>query len=319
MLFISEREAASLVSLADAIEAVEAAFAALDAGNAQLFPVVSATGLAPEQRWAVKSGRYGGSAIGCKVGTYWPENRGRGLPTHGSTVLLLDPSTGYPGAVVEASYLTALRTAAADAVAVKHLARPEASRLAVIGAGHQAWFDLQAVALVRSLDEVRIWSRNPAHAAEFTARAVAAGYPARALELREALDGADVIVTATSATGPLFRPDWVSPGTHISAMGSDAPGKQELPVELILAARVVVDVIAQSLSIGECQTAHRAGKLESARLTPLGAVIRGAAAGRVSANDVTVFDSSGMAIQDLAVCARAVSRAQASGRGRAIR
>jgi ornithine cyclodeaminase len=318
MLFISEQEAAELVTLADAIEAVEAAFAELEAGEAQLFPVVSATGSSPQQKWAIKSGRNDSGAIGCKVGTYWPENRIRGSATHASTVLLLDPSTGYPAAVVQASYLTALRTAAADAVAVKHLARPQASRLAVLGAGHQAWFDLQAISVVRPLGEVRVWSRTPGRAAEFVSRALAAGYHARALGLREALDGADIVVTATAATGALFPSQWISPGTHVSAMGADAPGKQELPIGLLTAARLFVDVIAQSISIGECQHAHRAGELDLARITPLGAVIRGATPGRLSADEITVFDSSGIAIQDLAVCARAVSLARETGRGKVI-
>lgn len=318
MLFISEQEAAGLVTMADAIEVVEAALAELDAGKAELFPVVSAVGSSPQQRWAVKSGRNDSGALGCKVGTYWPENRGRGLATHASTVLLLDPGTGYPAAVVQASYLTALRTAAADAVAVKHLARPESSRLAIVGAGHQAWFDMQAIGLVRSLDEVRVWSRSGERAAEFAARALAAGFPARALELRETLDGADIVVTATAANGALFPPEWISAGTHVSAMGADSPGKQELAIALVMAGRVFVDVVAQSVSIGECQAAYRSAGLDRARLTPLGAVVRGAADGRTSADELTIFDSSGTAIQDLAVCARAVTRAREAGRGRVV-
>jgi ornithine cyclodeaminase len=312
VLFISEREAEQLVSLADAIEAVEAAFGALEAGEAESFPVISAWGMSHEQRWAIKAGRSDTGTIGCKIGTYWPHNLERGLEAHASTVLLLDPQTGHPLAVIRASYLTALRTAAADAIGVRHLARPDASRLALVGSGHQAWFDLQAIGLVRALQDIRVWNRNPERAREFAARACAAGYPARPLALQNALDGADIVVTATAAIGPLFAPEWVSPGAHISAMGADAPGKQELPTELLARARVFVDVIAQSVTIGECQSAYRAGLLDCARLTTLGAVIRGEAPGRSSPDELTVFDSSGTAIQDLSVCARAVAGLQAS-------
>jgi len=310
MLFVTEDEARSLLSLPAAIESVEEGFVQLDEGSAQALPVVGAAGLQDGQRWGVKSGRNLKTAtLGCKLGSYWSGNPARGLPAHGSTVLLLDPATGFVSAVVQAAHLTALRTAAADAIAVRQLARRNASTLTILGAGHQAFFDLRAIALMRSLERVLIWSRTAAHAERFATRGRAEGYPCEVSTLRAAVESADIITTVTAATGPLFDAAWVRPGTHVSAMGADARGKQELPVSLVAHGRLFADVVEQSITIGEFQSAHHAGTCDPADIRTLGSLLRGLEPGRTSDDEITIFDSSGTAIQDLAVCAAVVRAA----------
>jgi alanine dehydrogenase len=303
MQVLSEAAIRPAVDILAVIQVIEEVFASLAAGRAQVFPVVSGHGLSEADRFSVKSGLLADRGlVGMKVGTYWPGNRAQGLPNHGSTTFLLDAHTGAPRAAVSATYLTALRTAAADAIAVKHLARAEASSVAVIGAGHQAWYDLLAVAKVRALREVRVWSRNPERAADFARRAQAElGLAATATGIEAAVRSADVVLTVTASRAALVQRDWISAGAHVSAMGADAPGKQELDVNLVAAARLFADVPAQSVVIGEFQAACRAGLVRQEDIGMLGAVISGTARGRVDAREITIFDSSGIALQDLAV------------------
>ncbi len=314
MLYLRESAAARLISLDEAIEVVESAFAAIADGSARTFPVASAEGLDSSERWAVKSGYDRKAAtIGFKVGSNWPGNHGKGLPTHGSTVALLDPLTGFTSAVIGAAHLTVLRTAAADAVAVKHLARPDAQILAVLGAGHQAFWNAKAVAQVRTLTEIRVANRNPARAEEMAAALRGEGLPAQAMSAELAIRGADLMTTATTAKEPLFEAHWVNPGTHISAMGADSFGKQELPVPLLERALLFCDIPEQSVTIGEFQNLSKASLKVVPPITRIGDVINAARPGRTALDEITIFDSSGMAIQDLAICRAALEKAQRQG------
>ena len=319
MLIIDEETALRAVTMTDAIAAIEHAFVALEQGQAKAFPVVTGHGSATDTSFAIKSGVISDRGlIGLKVGTYWPVNRSAGLPSHGSTTLFLDPATGFPRALVSASGLTAIRTAAADAVAVKYLARPNATTLGIIGAGHQAWYDVLAIREVRAIRQVMVWNRDPRRAEAFAARVrTELGLGAEAASIESTLRNADIVVTATAASEPLVAPQWVRPGTHISAMGADAPGKQELDVDLTASAFLVADIVQQSLTIGEFEAAGHARRITADDINTLGSVILG----RVSplAGAVTVFDSSGMAVQDLAIGALAIDRAMALGLGREIK
>ncbi len=314
MLIVSEETARRVVGLDDALAAVEACYIALHRGQARLFPVVMGEGTDPGTRFGVKTGLdIHRRAPGLKVGSYWPANRAAGLPSHGSTTLLLDDATGFPRALVASTHLTALRTAAADASAVRRLSRPDAARLAILGAGHQAMSDLRAVAAVRPLSQVRVWSRSEAASEAFAAAASAQGFPARASGLEAAVREAELIVTATPSQAPLFPADWVAPGVHLSAMGADARGKQELDPALLERARLFADVVEQALTIGEFEAAATQGRIRAEDVTPLGAVIAGDAPGRTDPGEITVFDSSGMALQDIAIGLAALERAQAQG------
>jgi ornithine cyclodeaminase len=314
MKFVSEDVAGRVVSMAEAIAEVEAMFVEHGRGLAEVFPVVQGRGPETDTSFSVKSGLIAGSRkVGLKVGSYWPSNRARGLAAHASTTLLLDPDTGYPEALVAASHLTCLRTAASDAVAVKHLSRPDSRTLAVFGAGHQAWFEVLAVREVRPIGRVFVVNRS-GPAAEAFARRIREelGLEASGASARDALAEADIVVTVTASRGPLFSAALVRPGTHVSAMGADQPGKQELDTALLAGAALFADVPAQSVSIGECEAAFKAGLVDAGRITPIGAVLNGEA-GRTSPDQVTVYDSSGMALQDLAVASLALRKAEEQG------
>ena len=314
MYVVPEPVAAELLTIDDAIAAVHEGFISLDARKATVFPVSMGSGPDGMSRFGAKSGRIDGVALGVKVGTYWPQNAGRGIPAHGSTVLLLEEATGLPLAVVGASHLTALRTAAGNAVATRALARPAAKSLLVIGTGHQAFYEAVAVSRVRKLDEVMVWGRNESRAAELADKLRTAGLPARAERLEMALGRADLIATVTASHEALIDIPGVRPGTHISAMGSDTAGKQELGVALVRAARLFADVPSQSVTIGELQHAVAQGLVAADSITPIGAVLSGRKPGRTRDDEITIFDSSGTAIQDLAVCSRALTLALAAGR-----
>lgn len=312
MIFsVSEEVAKTVVSLEDAIGLTEAAFASLDRGESRLFPAAFGQGSEAGTRFGAKLGFDGVNGTpGLKVGSYWPGNRARGIGAHGSTTLLLDDATGLPRAFVAATHLTALRTAAADAVAVKHLARPEATVLALFGTGHQAYWEARAIACVRPLGEILVVGRDPASAGRLAERLAAEGLPANAASAETALDRADIVATVTASREPLFPAELVRSGTHVSAMGADGVGKQELDPRLGERALLCADHPAQSVIMGEFQ--HMSTAAQSA-IVSLGAVINGKAGGRRDAGDVTVFDSSGVALQDLVIAALALARAQEAG------
>ena len=314
--FVSEAVAREVVSMAEAINAVAGAFQALHHGRASLFPVVMAHGCQEGTRFGVKSGLIqDGRVVGLKVGSYWPGNRARKLPAHGSTTLLLDDETGYPRAVVAATHLTAVRTAAIDGVATRALARSNASRVALVGAGHQAWYELLALREVLPITKVSVWNRGPESARGLARRArEELSLETEVTSLEAAIRQADIVVTATAASGPLFPADWVRPGTHISAMGADARGKQELDPHLVARSIKVADDVAQSLTIGEFEAAHLAGLIGANDIETLGAVLDGGGRGRQHDDDITIFDSSGTALQDLAIAELALSAALRSGR-----
>ncbi|MDG6105016.1 ornithine cyclodeaminase family protein [Dactylosporangium aurantiacum] len=310
MRLLSERRSAELVSDELALAAAREAF--LAARDGATFPVVAGHGIDPANRFTVKSGAMA-TAAGVKIGSYWPGNDALGLARHGSVVVVLDQGTGRVAAVVEAAAANAYRTAAADALAVQTLARADARVLTVIGTGHQALHEARAVSRTRPFGTVLIAGRRQ-DAADAMARRLRQVTTA-SVEVAGIEDGcraADVLVTATTARQPLFAAEWIRPGTHISAMGADAAGKQELPAGLYGRGRLFCDLTGQSRAIGEFQHAPR-----TAAITPLGDVLHGTSAGRTGDDEITVFDSSGFALQDLALAVALLARdAQTTAGGR---
>lgn len=293
MILITEEQSAAIASHELAYPAVRAALiAACDPGAAS-FPVVLGHASDPRNRFTIKSAA-DASFTGLKVGSYFPTNDAASLPRHNSIILLFDQERGRIGAIVEGGTLNAYRTAAADAVATDSLARQDARVLALFGTGHQAEYEAQAVARVRRLDRVLVVGRSPDRTETLVARLRAQGLAAEASGAEDACRAADIIVTATTATTPLFREEWVRPGTHVSSMGSDATGKQELPPGLLSRARLFCDLPEQSRRIGEFQ--HAAPEAD---LKAIGRVLTGEEPGRRSAQEITVFDSSGLSLQDL--------------------
>lgn len=293
MIQVSEETSAAIVTHEMAFGAARQALIAACDPVSESFPVVLGHGSDPANRFTVKSGTTA-KVAGLKVGSYFPGNDALGLPRHNSLILLFDQSRGRIGAAIEGGRLNAYRTAAADAVATDALARPDAQVLALFGTGHQAEYEALALARIRNLRRILVVGRSPEKSERFIERLKAAGLPAERANAEEACAQADIIVTATNATEALFRAEWVRPGTHVSTMGSDRTGKQELPPELLRSARLFCDLPSQSRAIGEFQHAP-----PGAPIVAIGDVLAGRTAGRSSAEEITVFDSSGISLQDL--------------------
>ncbi|MES2335389.1 MAG: iminosuccinate reductase BhcD [Pseudomonadota bacterium] len=314
MLIVPEALIASLVTPEDAFRAVEACFAAMARGEARNFPVVREA-LGEGRQYGFKSGldRAAG-VVGVKAGGYFPGNAAKALINHQSSVFLFDPDTGRPVAMVGGNLLTALRTAAAAAIAIDRLARPEAEVLGIVGAGHQAGFQLRAAARVRRFRRVIAWNLHPEMLPKLGAVAAEIGLPFEAVPL-DRMREAEVIVTITSSPAASLLAAHVAPGTHLSCMGTDTQGKQEVEPALVAAASVFTDEVAQSVTIGEAQHAVGAGLLQAGAIRPLGDVLTGADPGRRRAGEVTLYDGTGVALQDLAVASVAVTRARERGLG----
>lgn len=313
MLVISDEEASRLATPELVTDAVKQALVAAADGSGEINPVVIGRGFEPGHTYSIKSGSASGAGLlGLKVGSYWPRNDAVGLPRHGSTILLIDSSTGHISAAIGARLTNGPRTAAADALATSALARPDASTLAVIGTGAQAAYEIAALARAVRPGEVLVASRDPGKARRFCAQVEERhGIAARPAGVEEACRSADIVVTATPARAPLFEAEWIRPGTHVSSMGSDQAGKQELPPGLLRRAKLFCDLPDQAFAIGELQHARDAVAAGEAAVTAIGDVLSGRAVGRESNDEITVFDSSGLALQDLFVGAALVEAALA--------
>jgi alanine dehydrogenase len=314
MLIVPEREIATLMSRAAAFDAVEKVFAAMASGAAYNFPVIREAIGHEDALYGFKGGfDRAGLTLGLKAGGYWPHNHEkRGLINHQSTIFLFDPDMGKVAAMVGGNLLTALRTAAASSVSIRHLARKDARVIGMVGAGHQARFQLRAALEQGSFEKVIGWNLHPEMLPGLAEVAEAAQVPFEAVPLARMRE-AGVIITIASSHAAILMADHVSPGTHIACMGTDTKGKQELEPALLARATVFTDEVAQSISIGEAQHAIAAGLIQKADITQLGEVINGTHPGRTSADQITLFDGTGVGLQDLAVAAAVVDLARASG------
>jgi alanine dehydrogenase len=251
-----------------------------------------------------------------------PQNPRRGLPSVMGVVLLNEARTGRLLAILDGEWLTKVRTAAAAAVASKALARPRARVMGLVGCGAQAPYQVLAVAEVFRIKEVRLWGYRP-HEAPALARRLRRYLPGVVLRpvstVREAASGVDILTTVTPSSQPLVKAAWVSLGTHINAIGADAPGKQELEHRLLKQACIVVDEPEQACHGGEINTAIRRGILTPRAIqASLGEVLSGKRPGRKAAHTITVFDSTGLAIHDVALAHAAYRLAVRRGLGRKL-
>lgn len=327
---LNEGEVRSLVTVPMALEAVEAAYAQKHAGQASVWPLLFHEFVDGVRDMDLKSGNLDGDGIwGLKAISCYQDNPEQGLPVYHGTSLVFDFETGAPKAVLNAMPITRFRTGAAGAVGAKWLARADAATLVVCGDGGLCPYLIVANLLALPQLE-RVVVTNPLHGETDAGRLDAISVEVAALlgeagtnvvaprietaGLAEAVSQADVIMCATPARTPYLRAEWVRPGTHVSCVGADKPGKQEAESALLAGARVVVDDVRQCLTVGECEIPHVEGAL-SAELDEIGAVIAGDAPGRTSDDEITVFDSTGLSLQDLATIARIVSRAEAEGVG----
>lgn len=264
----------------------------------------------------------GDEALGAKLVSVFPGNPARGLESHYGLVMLFDPGTGRPQAVMDGTFITTARTAAVSAVSVDLLARPDAAVLAVIGSGVQARAHLWALAGVRRFREARVCSRNPDHARALAASAAPhLPFPVAAVERAEAAcRDADVIVTATSAAEPVVRRGWIAPGAHIAAVGSSTPDARELDSQTVRDALLVVDSRTGALAeAGDVLTPLKEGHIGPDHIhAELGEILAGRSPGRAAAEQITVYKSLGMAVQDLAAARLALTRARELGIGRIV-
>jgi alanine dehydrogenase len=319
ILVLSRGDVLDLLSLRDCIDAVERAFR-LHAEGRTLGPgVLSVT--AADGGFHIKAAGLVGerSYFAAKTNGNFPANPGRfGLPTIQGVVVLADAGTGVPLAVIESGSVTALRTGAATGVAARVLARRDARTATIVGCGVQGEMQLAAVATVLPLQRAWVVDVEPTRAESLAARA-RAGLGIEVLatkDLREALRHSDVCVTCTPARRAVVAVGDVAPGTFIAAVGADARGKQELEPALVASATVVVDVLAQCAEIGELQHVLAAGLMAREQVhAELGEVVIGRRPGRTRSDEITIFDSSGTALQDVAAAIAVYERARATGRG----
>lgn len=319
MLIVNEQTCQEVVGRSDAFEAVEKVFSAMASEDAYNFPVIREAIGHADALYGFKSGfDRAGMSLGVKSGGYWPGNIDKGLTNHQSTVFLFDPDTGQLAALVGGNYLTAVRTAASSAVSIAHLSRKNSRVLGMIGAGHQAGFQLRAAAEQRDFEKVLAWNHHPEMLPKLEQVAREIGLPFEVAEREQVCAQADVIITITSSHQPLLERDWIRPGTHIACMGTDTSGKQEVSVDLVADAGLFTDEVAQSISIGETQHAIEAGKINESDITSIGDVINGTHPGRTSDDEITLFDGTGVGLQDLAVASVAAKLAQSQGKAQEI-
>lgn len=293
MLMLDESAVSQRLSYQDLIPAIAQALADLSAGKV-VQPVRVVLPIAPHAGFfGVMPAYAGGGALGAKLVTFYPQNAAAGIHTHTALIVMFKAETGEPLAVLDGRLITEMRTAAASAVATQHLARPDARVLGILGSGVQAQSHLAALRPphCRAFTEVRVWSpRNaPAFAERHGVQAVSSA--------EDAVRGADVVVVAASSTSPILQGRWLSPGTHVNAIGATRPTWRELDDDLVTTARVFVDSREAAL--------RESGDVIAARseVTEIGAVVAGTAPGRRDAHEITLFKSVGVAVEDVAAAA----------------
>lgn len=301
---LTEDEVRSVLTVQDCVAAVEEAFRAYGEGRVNM-PAKSYLDVDAGDFRAmygeIKDFR-GTDVCGLKWVNVHPNNPGRGLPTVMAVVVLNDPETGFPLAVMDGTYVTDLRTGAAAAVATKYLAKEDASILGIVGCGAQAYTQVAAIDTVRDITEIRAFDvdedRKKGFCRDMEETYDVAATPAASLE--QAVSGVDVLSTTTPVREPIIKEEWISPGIHCNAMGADAEGKQEYESAILKRAAVYVDDWAQASHSGEINVPLSQGAITREDVRGgLGDVVAGKLAGREGDDEVTLFDSTGLVLQDL--------------------
>ena len=328
VLVLREAEIRSLLDVSSCLQAVEDAFTAYARGQAALPAVINLEVREHGGEVHVKAGHlHGGANYAVKIASGFPGNATRGLPPNDGLVLVFDAASGAPAALLlDNGFITDRRTGAAGGVAARHLARADAGVVAVIGCGLQARHQVEALAQVRHLHEVRVYGRNPARARACATDLAATpgvenGRCVAVDSVERAVAGADIVLTVTSSRTPLVKAAWLSPGCHVTAVGSDGPDKQELDPDVLARADVIVaDSRSQCLRLGEIHHAVARGVIGEDGITAeLGEVTAGLKPGRQSDGQITVCDLTGVGVQDVAAANVVLERARAAGLGDRLR
>ncbi|OJF95590.1 ectoine utilization protein EutC [Pararhizobium antarcticum] len=321
MIILTEADLRSVVELdMDAVDCVEAAFRALATKAVAMPPILRLDIAEYRGEVDVKTAYVPGlDSFAIKISPGFFDNPKIGLPSTNGMMVLLSSKTGLVQALLlDNGFLTDVRTAAAGAVAAKHLSRDDSTVAAIFGAGMQARLQLQALMLVRPISEARIWGRDVAKASMLAADlAVRLGIPVSACrDPQDAVTGADIIVTTTPSETPVLKGEWLQVGQHVTAMGSDAEHKNELDPAIVINGYYVADSVKQTRRLGELHHAIAAGLTDAEMDFPeLGQIITGRKPGRADASQITVADLTGTGIQDTAIATFAFARAGSAGAG----
>lgn len=317
---LSAEEVRQALPMPAAIEAMKQAFGQLSRGEA-ILPLRSRIEIEGNFSLFMPAYLEGSGDLAVKIVSVFPDNPDQGLPTIHAAVMVLASSTGEPIALMEGASLTAIRTGAASGAATDLLARPETSTAAIFGSGVQARTQLEAVCTVREIKQVRVYSLDQPGAQAFVEEMAGMGPVPRDLRIAsspaEAIGGADVICTATTSSNPVFVGSEVSPGTHINAVGSFTPSMQEIDSETVRRSLVVVDsrqaVLAEA---GDLIIPIQRGEIEEDWVkVELGEIVNGSHPGRTNADQITLFKTVGIAVQDAAAAAYALNGAMVEGLG----
>lgn len=314
-IVVNRAQVYTLLPMPDCVLAMERAFASLARGDAQL-PLRPVVRLPDGVAAFAAMPAYLGDprVLGVKAIAVFPGNAGTPHDSHQGAVLLFDPDHGSLVAIMDAGAITAVRTAAVSALATRLLARPDAGDLALIGSGVQARTHLEAMRLVRPVRRVRVWSRTRAHAAAFAQTASVPGLEIEVAEsARAAVEGADLVCTVSAAREPVVRGEWLAPGAHVNAVGASTADARELDDVAVVRAACFVDRRESALrEAGDLLAPLAAGIIvESHIRAELGELVTGRLAGRLAPQDITLFKSVGLAIEDLAAADVVLRRAAA--------
>lgn len=304
----------------DAVACVEQAFHALATRNVVMPPILHMHLEEKNAEVDVKTAYVPGiDGFAIKVSPGFFDNVKLGLPSLNGLMILFSADTGLVEALLlDNGYLTAVRTAAAGAMAARHLAREEASSVAILGGGEQAELQLQALTLVRPVTSARVWARRTERAEQMATDLTARlGFPVSAASAEDAVRGSDIVVTATPSGTPVLMADWLEPGQHVTCMGSDADYKNELdPQAIVKADLYVCDRQSQCAALGELRSAIAAGLVDAAvEQTEIGQIIAAQKPGRTSDDQITICDQTGTGIQDTAIATLARQKCESAGVG----
>ena len=326
MLVLSRADVESLLDLDALVEALASAMTDLSSGRASVPPRVAARVDEREAMLAAMPGFVPSlGALETKLVSLFPQNAGTGRPTHQAVIVAFDPDTGEPAALMDGTYITATRTGAGSALAARLLARPESRVLAILGSGVQARSHARAVFRVRPIEEIRIASRDPANAAKLAEELSGTlGIAVRgAASYAEAMDGADVVCAATHTVSPVLRRDAVVPGMHLSSVGYNVAGR-EVEAEVFRDAVVVVESRAAALAPLPSGAPDLVAAVADGVFAPddihaeIGELVSGARPGRTSPDQITLYRSVGVAVQDAAAAMLVLEAARARGVGTKI-
>lgn len=303
LLMLSSSDVRQLLTEAVAEQAVRTAYILSSSKEASTLPLLRQS-LGENSAFGIKGAVNGKEKqLGFKAAGYWPKNRLAGMDAHQATVILLDHDSGRPKAIMDGNLITTMRTGAAGGVAIDALARADAQVLGVIGTGVQGLVQAQFALRARpGVREIRYLERRSALEDKFLANLRGRVRLTACATADDVVNGADIVITATSARAPLFSAEAVRPGTHINAVGADTVGKRELPAALLPSSKIFVDLISQCRTIGELQWAAQIEGID------IGDVLRGQISGRETTDDITVFDMTGIGLLDL-ICAHAIFEA----------